>query len=186
MIVHFLRVVMLLLRWPGYKLRGNSFSVTKVEIGHRTYLRKTIIGKYAYIGSDCVIGNAEIGNYTCIADNVQIGGMEHPYWDLSMSPKLTTQYVYGNKTIIGHDVWIAAGSIIKQGVTIGDGAVIGANSFVTKDVPPYAIVFGTPAQLYKYRFDKELIEKIKGSDYWLNPPQIARIILNDLKKKIDE
>lgn len=186
MIVRLLRVILLSFRWSGYRIRGNFFSVTNTEIGQRTFLRNTKIGNHTFIGRDCVISNAEIGNYSCIADSVQIGGMEHPYWDLSISPKLSGQYIYGKKTIIGNDVWIAAGSIIKQGVTIGNGAVVGANSFVTKDVPPYAIVFGTPAKIHKYRFDESLIGQIQKSEYWKYAPKKACEILNELRKQKHE
>lgn len=68
--------------------------------------------------------------------------------------------------IIGNDVWIGVGSIIRRGVTIGNGAVIGANSFVNKDVPPYAFAVGSPARVIKYRFKKEMIEKIEESCWW--------------------
>lgn len=182
MIIRLYRVLRLFLKWPSYKVRGNRFSLLNTEIGSRTYLRKTSVGKYTFIGRDCVISNSQIGNYTCIADGVQIGGMEHPYWDYSMSPKLSNEYVYGNRTVIGHDVWIAAGCIIKQGVKVGNGAVIGANSYVTKDVPPYAIVFGTPAKLYKYRFDEETIKAIVNTNYYVLSPKEAKEVLETVKK----
>jgi serine acetyltransferase len=69
-------------------------------------------------------------------------------------------------TTIGNDVWIAAGCIIKQGVTIGDGAVIGAMSFVNTDIPENSIYFGTPAKFYKKRLDDPLFEVLKKSNYW--------------------
>lgn len=186
MIVKILRVLKLLIKWPRYKVRNNTFSLLNTDIGPRTFLRNTQIGMYSFIGRDCVINHSQIGNYTCIADGVQIGGMEHPYWDYSMSPKLSNEYVFGKMTDIGHDVWIAAGCIIKQGVTIGNGAVIGANSFVTKDVPPYAIVFGTPAKVHKYRFDETLIKKIQESEYWNYSPKKAKAILNELRIQMHE
>ena len=58
---------------------------------------------------------------------------------------------------VGHDVWIGARALLKPTITIGNGAVIAANSVVTKDVPPYAIVGGIPAKVLKYRFDEETI-----------------------------
>lgn len=186
MIVKILRVLKLLIKWPRYKVRNNTFPLLNTDIGPRTFLRNTQIGMYSFIGRDCVINHSQIGNYTCIADGVQIGGMEHPYWDYSMSPKLSNEYVFGQMTDIGHDVWIAAGCIIKQGVTIGNGAVIGANSFVTKDVPPYAIVFGTPAKVYKFRFQTDVINKIVISKYWELPPQKAKLVLQKIKEESNE
>ena len=112
--------------------------------------------------------------------------MEHPYWDYSISPQLSNQYVFGKETIIGPDVWIAAGSIIKQGIKIGTGAVIGANSFVTKDVPDYAIVFGTPAKVYKYRFSNEVIKELIDSSYFEFKPKKAKAILESLKESTNE
>ena len=74
-------------------------------------------------------------------------------------------------------MWIAANCIIRQGVTIGDGAVVGAGSFVNKDVPPYAIVFGSPAKVHKYRFDQDIIDKLNESHYWEYEPKDAKTLL---------
>lgn len=67
---------------------------------------------------------------------------------------------------IGNDVWICQRAVIISGVTIGDGAVIGANAVVTKDVPPYAVVGGSPARILKYRFPKNTIEKMLAIRWW--------------------
>lgn len=173
-----------IIRWffhqPYHIVKKNKVHFSS-HIENNVFLKQSTIGKGTYIGSYCDINYSIIGNYTCIANGVVIGGMEHPYWDYCMSPRLNSSFIYGNRTIIGNDVWIATGCIIKQGVTIGDGAVIGANSFVTKDVPPYAIVFGTPAQVYKYRFDEATRNRLVSSKYWDYPPIQAKEILNQLR-----
>lgn len=150
------------------------------EVGSQTHMHHCRVGANAYIGSKCTLNSAVIGNYSCIAPGVQIGGMEHSYWFYSVHPKLSDQCVRGKITTIGHDVWIAANAIIKQGITIGDGAVIGAGSFVNKDIPPYAIAFGTPAIVYKYRFDKDTIDQLNSTKYWEKSVQEAKKILNNL------
>ena len=61
---------------------------------------------------------------------------------------------------IGNDVWIGNNVTIMAGINIGDGAVIGACTLVTKDVPLYAIVGGVPAKIIKYRFSEEIIVKL--------------------------
>lgn len=162
-----------------YVLEGNVIPLD-VEIGSGTHLHNCTIGNYSYIGSKCTCNCAHIGNYTCIAPGVQIGGMEHSYWKLSTNPQLSDDCIYGKITNIGHDVWIAANAIIKQGVTIGDGAVVGACAFVNKDVPPYAIVVGAPAKILKYRFDDVMVQKIIESRYWDNPPKKAKAILEKI------
>ena len=71
----------------------------------------------------------------------------------------------GNITI-GNDVWIGRDSAIMSGINIGDGAVVGANALVTKDVPPYAIVGGNPAKIIRYRFPSETIELLLRIKWW--------------------
>ena len=63
-------------------------------------------------------------------------------------------------------MWIGCNATILRGVTVGCGAVIGANALVNKDVPPYAIVGGVPARIIKYRFEKDIIEKLMTLEWW--------------------
>lgn len=177
--------IKVLFKNPYYWLRHNRISVTS-EIGKNTFLKNCTIGKWCFIGGNGTFNNVEIGNYTCIAPSCQIGGMEHSYWKASISPKLSDECISDRATHIGHDVWIAANCIIKQGVTIGDGAVIGACSFVNKDVPPYAIVFGSPAKIHKYRFDETTINRLNESHYWEVEPQKAKSILSKIEVSIKD
>ena len=68
--------------------------------------------------------------------------------------------------VVGNDVWIGYQSCILSGVTIGNGAIIGARSVITKDVPPYAIVAGNPAKFVRYRFPQETIDKLESLAWW--------------------
>ena len=68
--------------------------------------------------------------------------------------------------IIGNDVWIGYDSLIKNGVNVGDGAIIAARSVVVKDVPPYAIVAGNPAKVVKMRFDDSTIDRLLLIAWW--------------------
>lgn len=162
-----------------YSIRSNIIK-KDVEIGNDVHLRKCNIGAHCYIGPNSIINHAEIGPYCSIAPGVQIGGMEHSLWYLSTNTHLSDECIFGKETVIEADVWIAAGCIIKQGVRIEQGAVIGANSFVNCDIPPYAIAVGSPAKVIKYRFDESKIKKLLKSEYWKYAPQKARKILQDL------
>lgn len=68
--------------------------------------------------------------------------------------------------IIGNDVWIGNDVVLKGGVKIGDGAVVAANSVVTKDIPPYAIVAGIPAKIIRYRFASDIVEELLKIKWW--------------------
>jgi tetrahydrodipicolinate N-succinyltransferase len=69
-------------------------------------------------------------------------------------------------TFIGHDVWIGANAYVKDGVNIGNGAIVAAGSVVTRDVPPFAIVGGVPAKCIRLRFSEEQIDKLLELKWW--------------------
>jgi virginiamycin A acetyltransferase len=69
-------------------------------------------------------------------------------------------------TVIGNDVWIGMDAVILPGVTIGDGAIVGAKAVVTHDVAPYAIVAGNPAKVIKTRFDKRTVARLLKVAWW--------------------
>jgi virginiamycin A acetyltransferase len=75
---------------------------------------------------------------------------------------------------IGNDVWIGMNVTIMSGVKIGDGAIIGAGTVVTKDVPPYAIFCGNPGQIKKYRFSHDIIEDLLKYPWWNLPDHLIR------------
>lgn len=128
------------------------------------------VGNYNYIGPYCMINNAEIGNYCSLGPNVKLGQAEHSkdFWTTSqlISKKMINHSLNKSKTIIGNDVWLAANVVVLQGVTIGDGAIVGANAVVTKNLPPYSISVGIPAKVIKYRFDDKKISKLKESTWY--------------------
>lgn len=79
---------------------------------------------------------------------------------------------------VGNDIWIGANAVILPNVTrIGDGAVIGAGSIVTKNVPSYAIVAGNPAKVIRYRFDSEICAQLQASNWWNLPEQQLKDLL---------
>ena len=85
-----------------------------------------------------------------------------------------------------NDVWIGDGAFIKNGVTIGDGAIIGAKAVVTKNIPPYAIVAGIPAEVIGYRFDEKTICSLLESKWWNLPDDtIRQIPFDDIEKAVE-
>lgn len=130
------------------------------------------------MGSGYIKGRTLIKRYCSIGKNVKLNLDQHRIDNYSTHPLLSRNNIPNiNKInkfvnysdlmntqrfnlVIEHDVWVGDDCLILQGVHIGQGAVIGANSVVTKDVPPYAIVVGSPARLIRYRFSEEIIEQL--------------------------
>lgn len=77
-------------------------------------------------------------------------------------------------TRIGHDVWIGDQAMVAKGVYIGDGAVVGARSLVLKDVPPYSVVMGQPAEVKRLRFPEALVERFKAIEWWRFRPEFVQ------------
>ena len=134
---------------------------------------KLIIGKFCQIaaGVDFIMNGA----------NHQMNAVStYPFyimegWDEEVPP-LEELPIKGD-TVIGNDVWIGQNAVILPGVKIGDGAIIGLNSVVTKDVPPYTIVAGNPAREIRKRFDDELIELMLEFRWWdKTPAEINELI----------
>ena len=144
----------------------------------KSELNMVEMGKYSYIGNDCFMVNVKIGSFCSIADRVCIGGASHPLERVSSSPVFHEgsnvmgknfqkfSYQHTPKTIIENDVWIGIGSIIKAGVTIHNGAVVGAGSVVTHDVPAYEIWAGNPARLIRRRFDQNVAREMENLSWW--------------------
>jgi virginiamycin A acetyltransferase len=93
--------------------------------------------------------------------------------------------------VIGNDVWIGYEAVVMQGVTIGDGAIIGARSLVTKDVPPYTIVGGSPAKEIRKRFDEAAVELLIELKWWNWPAEkvkanLSHIMNGNLSKLLEQ
>jgi virginiamycin A acetyltransferase len=159
-------------------------SIKNVEVLEGTRISQdSQIGEFTYIGKNCSITKATIGRYCSIADNVTIGAGEH-YLDRVSTSSLFYDSPYDELTqrdcIIGNDVWIGVDSIIRRGVKIGNGAVIGANSFVNVNVPDFAIVVGSPSKILKYRFNQHEVSLINNSQWWAFSHDEARAKISEL------
>ena len=147
-----------------------------ITVGHGTFVMgMEIINPFGVV--------VDVGKYCSISLNLNVFGYDHACINL---PKVVTTWPfdsywgvppfigqdgsmgYQKKTsvTIGNDVWTGMDIHIRPGVTIGDGAIIGACSVITKDVPPYAIVGGNPFKIIRYRYTQEQIEKLLQIKWW--------------------
>ena len=123
---------------------------------------KLIIGKFCQIatGVEFVMNDA----------NHQMNSVStFPFYTLEgwdMDAPAASDMTFKGNTVIGNDVWIGQNSVILPGVTIGDGAIIGANSVVGSNVAPYTIAAGNPAKLIRKRFDDELVDLMLRFKWW--------------------
>jgi virginiamycin A acetyltransferase len=151
----------------------------------------TFIGAYSYMNEGGYIrNNVFIGRYCSIGRRVSIGAGSHPMTGLSTHPSLVygegTPYTESQvaalgrsrkrtaNTIIHNDVWIGDGVVVIPGVTIGTGAIIGANSVVTSDVQPYAIIGGIPSRVIRYRFPHEIATQLLETEWWEYPHLVMK------------
>ncbi|MFE4759415.1 CatB-related O-acetyltransferase [Bacillus mycoides] len=201
-----IRQIKLLMRFIFLKYKNKtaiiqSFQVdSKLKISKGARINKGVIigenvsiDEYSYINENSIVFNSDIGKFCSISYNCMIGLPNHPIRHISTSPFLYSDNnvlnipqsfkEFNAKTIIGNDVWIGAQAIIMKGISIGNGAIIGAGSVVTKDIPPYAIAVGNPAKIIKYRFDQKQIEFLENFRYWdkYNVPneQIVHLVLSE-------
>ena len=158
-------------------IKKSTLDVTS-RVAPASSVVNTNMSKYSYIGNYCTVLDVEIGSFCSIADNVIIGGASHPISWVSTSPvfhhgKNIMNKNFSNhtfqitkRTIIKNDVWIGSNCLIKSGVTIEDGAVIGMGSVLTTNVGPYEIWGGNPAKLIRKRFDDKVIESLLQIKWW--------------------
>jgi acetyltransferase-like isoleucine patch superfamily enzyme len=159
-----------------------------VHILSNTIVNNSTIESYSYVGKNCIIQNTQISKFCSIANDVCIGLGSHPLTNFSTSPifyrkknPFDLDFIDENldfeeykQISIGPDVWIGSRVIILDGINIGTGAVIAANSVVTKNVAPYAIVAGVPAKLIRFRFNEAIVQRLLNSKWW-------ELDLNDIK-----
>lgn len=157
----------------------------RIKIGHDNYgvLNLRVNGSK---DEEIIIGNfCQIAGYSKF-----LLGSEHNYRNISTYPFKVLKFgekveSFSKGPIVLHDeVWICENALILSGVTIGKGAIVSAGSVVTKDVPPYAIVGGNPAKIIKYRFSKEIIDKL--SSFQLNDYVLSKKVESFLYTTVNE
>lgn len=168
---------------PGIETEGFIFLPRKYDISKGKDARLTI-GAWVWIGNGCAfrahegvlrIGRkctfggkntincyerVEIGDECLFADDIYIVDFDHWYLDPHMS--IRSQGIRKEPIVLGPNVWVAEKATILRGVNIGMGAVVGAMSLVTRDVPEYAVVGGIPARILKYRRNPEDVDWDEG------------------------
>ena len=182
------------LRLAGLRQTGQLLRGSRIE-APTSILSIVAPDAFLDVGAFCnlsggTINNVRFGRYCSVATGVVIGAHEHPTdwlttsriayypevngWTDLVSATTRAKVSAGLRvfadtcpnTTIGPDVWIGQGAFIKAGVTIGAGAIIGARTTVLRDVPPYAIVVGTPGRVVRLRFPEATVERLMAVEWW--------------------
>ncbi|MDO5554517.1 MAG: CatB-related O-acetyltransferase [Planctomycetia bacterium] len=136
---------------------------------------KLIIGKFCSIACGAKFLFTS-GNHTAKSLATYPFPIFYERWGLT-TDGITRAWDNKGNIVLGNDVWVGYEAVIMQGVTIGDGAIIGTRAVVTKDVPPYTIVGGLPAKAIRRRFSDEVIESLLTLRWWdWEPERIRRKI----------
>jgi len=167
-------------------MRNNILKTIKnkliVENQNSIVVKKVTIGEYTYGLNDKNFvlweedANIRIGKFCSFANGVNIfGGGEHNYKNVTTFPlikkfgltssSIKDVYTKGD-VIIKNDVWVGRDALILSGLTIGNGAVIGARTLVSKYIPDYAIAIGNPMKIIKYRFTNQQIVQLLSIRWW--------------------
>jgi acetyltransferase-like isoleucine patch superfamily enzyme len=156
------------------------------------------VGAYSY--GDCfdpkiIPYGVTIGRYVSIASGVRMFVRNHPIDRLSTHPFFyercpgvsdETDFT-DDRLEIGHDVWIGCNVLITPGCRrVGHGAIIGAGAVVTRDVPDFAIVAGTPARHLRDRFPPEVAARLVDSQWWLLPAHEVQSRLSEFTSLLKE
>jgi chloramphenicol O-acetyltransferase type B len=164
---------LLQIRYPEYSIGQGSYGIPDVIANGFGETKHLTIGKYCSFAKGVTI---------------HLGSEHRPDWATTYPfniywPQANNIQGHplskGNVTI-GNDVWIATEALILSGVTIGDGAVIGARSVISRDVAPYSIVAGNPAKTIRTRFAPETVNRFLAVKWWDWPTEKIERALADL------
>ncbi|PLX89624.1 MAG: transferase [Desulfuromonas sp.] len=185
------------------------FEPPVIFLGNVKVQCNTKVGSFSSISSSRIRGLRVIGRYSSIENGVVIGDMDHPVTWLSTSGFQYSPNRFGwfnddirrlaescadkvkrsikGPVVIGHDVLIGAGAQIMRGVTIESGAIVAAGAVVTRDVRPYEIVGGVPANRIRFRFPQPIINRLLALAWWqYHPTDLDGVDFSDIEAAITE
>ena len=150
-----------------------------VIVGPFCTFKRSVLGRFFACGHACSATDVTFGSFVSVGDRAVFNAGVHskdrltthlfPYnraaWG-ELVPRSAETLTWRAPQTIGSDVWVGTNAVLLTGVSVGHGAIVGANSFVNADVPPYAIYAGSPGKVVGYRFEPGLIERLLSVAWW--------------------
>jgi virginiamycin A acetyltransferase len=158
------------LRRSGVELGENCFIARGSEVAAGTVFERgtAVNGPGVFKGTEAI----RLGRYCALGDAVRMISSNHRIdlvnvnFGLQVRLGLGTTDEERGPITVGHSVWIGDAAIVLGGVSLGNGAVVGAGAVVTRDVPPFAVVAGSPARVIRMRFGREAIDRLQALEWW--------------------
>lgn len=172
----------------GVAMNRDTTLEDHIKVYRNTSIRGSSVGRGTYIAWGGVLNNASIGRFCSVGPFAEIIYGSHPtsefvsthpaFYSTQLQAGFSfctlenkyTEFKYAKNShfsvVVQNDVWIGHGTRIMEGVTIGNGAIVGANSLVIKDLEPYSINVGSPTRCIGHRFDKDVRDKLLALEWW--------------------
>ena len=174
----------------GANISGSHLE-SSVAVDRNAELCGVNVGRFSYVARETVLNEVDVGRFCSIGPRCLIGTGDHPVDWVSTSPvfysdiqqtgrslaeglQKNASFTERRRIAIGNDVWIGAHVFVRDGVNIGNGAIVAAGAVVVRDVPAFAIVGGVPAQHIRLRFPPELVEQMQSIAWWNWPETLLR------------
>jgi phosphonate metabolism protein (transferase hexapeptide repeat family) len=161
-------------------------SIAESELGAWTEVREgcrlneSRIGDYTYLMERVQLDFADVGKFGNVASHARLGPTNHPIhrptahhftyrsemYDLGADDESVFEWRADQPVEVGHDVWIGHGATVLPDVTVGNGAVVAAGAVVSRDVDPYTVVAGVPAEPIDRRFSPSVAARLEATEWW--------------------
>ena len=150
------------------------------ELRRETRVNESELGDYTYLMERAQVDYATVGKFGNVASDARLGPTNHPIhrptahhftyragrYGMGDRDNSVFEWRADQPVELGHDVWVGHGATVLPGVTVGTGAVVAAGAVVTRDIEPYSVVAGVPAEPIDRRFDAETARRLRETEWW--------------------
>lgn len=181
--------------FAGVVICPDSQLAENTLVSHHASVVDSVLGRWSGIGRYGKLQSADVGAFCSIAWDTTIGATAHPTrwatthafaYDPAEGGFVEGRSFESPRTTLGNDVWVGCNAVVLPGVSVGDGAIVGAGAVVTADVTPYEIVAGSPARVVGRRLEPEIARRVQELAWWSWPDPLLRQHVELFARPLDE